>query len=932
MSLMMPIILASVSKHKTKSAMKHIQIFMLTVLSNLAFAVILHAATGDLDPSFAGSGTKRLRFGFGEDFAYAVAVQPDGKVVVAGTSTTAFLSGTSLALVRYGTNNILDPSFGDGGKVIAAVSVNTNASAGAAAVQVQRNGKIVVAGTLYEGTNSFALLVRFNPDGSLDSSFGQGGIVTNSFSFGARGNAVVIQPDDKIVLAGLAYAANFNSEFALARYQTNGEPDLSFGNIGTVSTPANGGAQANGVTLQADGKIVAAGNGGHDFAVIRYTTNGVLDTTFGPDRTGKVFTHLGSSFSDSSRAMCVAIEPGDNIQTLDRIVVGGYTQAFDPPQFEVVRYKLDGSLDGMFGGTGIVTIPAGSGFINIANALVVQGTGIEPRKIILAGYSFSNSKYDFCIVRFNENGTPDNTFDGDGRVFTSFGSDQDAAYGAALVPGGKLLVVGSTLINQNNDDFALARYNLSDGSLDISFDGDGKMTQDIGEHPSLAKAVAIQADGKIIVAGGAINGINYGGTHSIALTRFNPDGVMDMSFGHFGKATATFGEQDSFLNALAIQPDGRIVGAGFTGTNFLVVRYTTNGVLDTSFNGNGIATTSLAAAGNIANAIALQSDGKIVIVGTISFGVDFAILRYNPNGTLDASFDGDGKVTVAVDPGINQANAVKILSDGKIVVAGYSGIGGTTIGFTAVRLRTNGVVDSSFGTFGVLATVIGTPGCIGTALALQPDGKFLIAGYSANGTDVDFALARYDTNGVLDTTFDGDGKVTTPIGLSQDMAMAMGLQSDGKIILAGNAIIVGRQEFVALRYHANGDRDTSYGVNGNAFVDFNDRANNNLFALAMDASGRPVVVGDAGGFFGIARLQADPRFELHSVARLSNGHTVLQGVGAPNGTYLIQASTSLLPGSFTTVGTSTADGDGLWQYNDSSAANLPRRFYRLTLP
>ena len=905
--------------------------FVFAGLLHLTLVGLAHAGPNGPDTSFAGTGAKRLGFGFGDDFASAVTVQPDGKVLVAGSSTAAFLGfgGSGIAVVRYGTNDLLDPSFGQGGKVTTAASTDTNATAAAAAIQVQRDGKIVVAGTLNAGTNEFALLVRYHPDGSLDDSFGQGGMVTNFFNEGGQGDALVIQSDGKIVLGGSA-RNGFGSDFALARYDTNGVLDASFGGTGIVTDGV--GIVVNGMAVQSDGKIIAVGWGGnYDFAVFRYTPGGVLDIAFGPDHTGRVITHLGG-FSDFSRANAVAIEPGDNLQTLDRIVVGGYTEVFNPPQFEVVRYAIDGSLDTTFGGTGVVTVPVGTGFFNVANSVVIQGTGTEPRKIILAGYSSGNFENEFCALRFNDDGTLDNAFDGDGKVYTSFGSDQDVAAGATLVPGGKLLIVGSTLVNQNNDDFALARYHLSDGSLDTSFNDDGKMTQDIGERPAQAKAIAIQTDGKIVVAGSSVNGINYGPEHSVALTRLDPDGGVDMSFGHFGKTTVTLGEADSVLNAMAIQPDGRIVAAGFTGTNFLVARFTTNGMPDTSFNGSGIATPQIAPDGNIATATAVQPDGKIVIAGGIGFNGNLAVVRFNTDSTLDASFDGDGKLTIDFGAGLNLANAVKIQPDGRILIAGYAVVGSTTVDFAAVRLLTNGVADSSFGTFGAVLTELGSGRSEANAMALQSDGKILLAGPVVIGPDIQFAVVRYETNGVLDTTFDGDGKVITPIGLVDDEPMAIGVQSDGKIVVGGNVRVVGHPQFAVIRYNSDGALDTSFGAGGKAFVDFQDNTDNNLFALALDANGRVVVAGDAGGFFGVARMQGDPVLNLQSIERLGNGPAVLQGVGIPNQTYMIQASSNLLPGSFSTLGQASANATGLWQFEDASATNLLRRFYRLAIP
>jgi uncharacterized delta-60 repeat protein len=250
----------------------------------------------------------------------------------------------------------------------------------------------------------------------------------------------------------------------------------------------------------------------------------------------------------------------------------------------------------------------------------------------------------------------------------------------------------------------------------------------------------------------------------------------------------------------------------------------------------------------------------------------------------------------------------------------------------AIRLKTNGVGDSSFGVFGQVAVQIGSPGCLGTCMALQPDGKILIGGYSANAGSIDFALVRYTANGVLDPTFNGNGEVTTSISVAQDMGMALGLQSDGKIVFAGNADILGHPEFVALRYSTNGVLDTTYGIGGFAFADFVDGGDNNLNALAIDSAGRVTVAGDAAGFFGIARLQADPHVQILSMGRMASGHVLLTGAGVPGATHTVQGSTSLTPGSFSPIGQVTADGTGSWRFEDAGATNLPKRFYRLTFP
>jgi uncharacterized delta-60 repeat protein len=889
----------------------------------LGVVPIAFGAAGDLDTTFAGRGTARLGFGGGLDYGSAVAVQADGKVVVAGNSSINPFFDIKVALVRYMTNNLLDPSFGEGGKVSTVVSSRSNAPPDVAAVQIQKDGKIVVTGTLYDDTNNYAMLLRYNPDGSLDTTFGVSGIVTNIYGQYTRANAMLIQPDGRIVIGGQSGA-----NVAVARYTTNGILDSSFAGAGFVVTPANGGAAVYGLTVQSDGKIIGAGTGGFDVALIRYTTSGALDTTFGPDHTGKVFTHIGAP-GVSSSATAVAIEPGDNIQTLDRIVIAGNTEAIGPwNKFLLARYKLDGSLDSTLAGAGTLIDSFTSGN-NLASALLIQGTGTEARKIIVTGsFDTGGSDYDFGTIRYNDNGALDLSFGAGGKITTSFGTNLDLASGMSFVGTNKFLIVGSTTVNDQNSDFAVARYNLSNGSLDTSFDADGKLTEDIADRPSQVGAIAIQTDGKIVLAGSAENGENS----SFVLSRFHPDGTVDMSFARFGKAIVRFGGTNAAANAVAIQPDGKIVAAGSCGNDFAVVRFATNGALDGTFNGSGIVTTPLAAARNSASGIVLQADGKIVIAGYTFNGsdTDFAVLRYNTNGPLDSSFGGTGKVITAIDTGGDEAHAVKIQTDGKIVVAGAAFIAGAGENFAAVRYNTNGTLDNSFGLFGRVAVGIGS-GAICSSLAIQPDGKIVAAGF-ALGINLDIAVVRFDTNGMLDSSFNGNGKVTTPVGLGVDYGTCLALQPDGKIIVGGATTIGAHYEFVAVRYQSNGILDSSYGLGGKAIADFADNGDNIAYALAMDSNGRAVLAGSAGGFFGVARLQSDPALKILSINKLSNGHVVLTGIGVPGATHTVQGLTSLRSGSFGAIGTVTADGAGHWQYDDAGAVNQLSRCYRLAFP
>ncbi len=405
-------------------------------------------------------------------------------------------------------------------------------------------------------------------------------------------------------------------------------------------------------------------------------------------------------------------------------------------------------------------------------------------------------------------GELDPTFGSGGKVTLEINSGyNDISRAIALQPDGKILVAGYAN-NGTDNDFALVRFN-SDGSLDTSFDGDGIVTTDLynNNKNEYATAIALQPDGKIVVAGYANNGT----ATDFAVVRYNSDGSLDASFGSGGIVISSISTYDDIINAIVIQPDGKIVVAGYADISgdydFAVVRFNSNGTLDTSFDGDGIVTLDF---GNYdtANAIALQPDGKIIVAGYAIIGgyTDFAVVRYNSDGSLDTSFDGDGIVTTNILDSDN-ANAIVLQPDGKIVVAGSTYISGIS-DFVVVRYNSDGSLDTSFGNDSLIG---GTDGDgkvtfrIGShsepfAMILQPDGKIVVAGNADISGNYDFAVLRFNTDGSLDTSFGENGIVTTDINSTIDVAYAMVLQPDGKIIVAGNAEQISNSDFAIVRY------------------------------------------------------------------------------------------------------------------------------------
>jgi uncharacterized delta-60 repeat protein len=378
-------------------------------VTNNDFALARYLPTGALDTTFSGNGQQHTGFGSGRvDIAYAVAIQPDGKIVVAGSST---VSGRSaFALARYLSNGNLDTSFGGTGKVLMNFASNTSDSANALALR--SDGKIVVAGasaTDSSNASRFAL-ARYHANGTLDGTFGTQGKVLTAFESAPRdrANAMAIQPDGKIVTAGYSRAAQGDYyQFALARYNTNGTLDSSFGGQddrlpGTVTTrfccdDTHGYAYA--LVLQPDGKIIVAGNSyypddeypGGSFAVVRYLPNGTLDTTFSGD--GIVETYFSGDRYASSGASAVALQPDGKI-----VVAGRDTYNDCCSSFALARYNANGTLDTAFSGNGQVTVFESIGFDNDAYALAIQ-----PRdgRLVVAGSSSVSGSSDFALARYH---------------------------------------------------------------------------------------------------------------------------------------------------------------------------------------------------------------------------------------------------------------------------------------------------------------------------------------------------------------------------------------------------------------------------------------------------------------------------------------------------------------------------------------------------
>jgi uncharacterized delta-60 repeat protein len=379
-----------------------------------------------------------------------------------------------------------------------------------------------------------------------------------------------------------------------------------------------------------------------------------------------------------------------------------------------------------------------------------------------------------------------------GWVRTNMGNTYDEATSVAVQPDGKIIAAGY------GGRFSAARY-LPDGRLDTTFGNAGRVqlngTGDV-------QGMGLRSDGKIILAGSDFN--SAAGRWDVSLARLNANGTLDGTFGSGGRVYADFGDIDD-ATGMALQADGKIVVSFRDAADFRAARFNENGSVDTSFGTGGSIRTDFGSTDEFADAVLIQSDGRILLGGRTAAGhteTAFALARYTQNGTPDVGFGTGGRVTVDV-PGPfagDEVHALAQQADGKIIAAGSGG----QINFALARVRTDGTPDPAFGTAGVAQADVGQANNGIEGVVLQADGRIVAAGFSRNNNQHDFAVARFDTGGRLDPSFSGDGMVISDFGTAQEAGNAVALAPDGDIIVAGD---VGEpnvnNDFAVVRYQGD---------------------------------------------------------------------------------------------------------------------------------
>ena len=804
-----------------------------------------------------------------------------------------------------------DPLFGNNGVVKADLgSASINVAARGNQVITKPDGTIYVIGSIYSGNSTF--VAKRLPDGNADLSYGINGCTSYTYM---RNPHATLQQDGKIVITGTTSSSP--DDIVLARYNVNGTIDSSFANNGTLYIDYNSNShdQSAAIAVQDDGKILIGistedANYATTYAVLRFKDDGSFDSTFSGDGRQKIGVVVSALA----------------VQADGKIIAAGANNSY-LGQFSLTRLNTDGSTDSTFGTNGTVITDFNLSYLGIINALVVQ----NDNKIIAAGYVYRCGiqpchQIQFALARYNPNGDLDSTFHGNGKQQTPF-SGSAIANSVALQADGKIVLAG-TNTTVDSSFFALVRYNIN-GKLDATFNGDGKLLSDFTHQQDNANSVAIQNDGKIVVAGSVNNYLSFD------IARYNVDGTFDNTFGSNGNIIDNYKSSSHFtqFDHAGMQPDGKVVAGGSTtdsnSRHQVTARFNRDGTIDSVFNGfrpiPGQSLTSIK-----------QPDGKIVSLG------GFGFTRYNPDGTIDVFSEdpviGDGAI----------GNAIAVQRDGKVVVAGQAYLttttGSTTLYSMALalaRFNIDGTLDISFGNGGTIvgyfdlaAESIETA----TAVGVQSDGTIVVsinelypikfadpegpmelaevdlARYDFNGNSmiglgvfpesqnggpifiqdddkilygIDGKLVRYNANGGLDNTFQ-------PVPISSSTLR----QDDGKIITGSPSIS---------RYSPDGIPDSSFGTNGSIpSIDYiiNEIriTNNRLVAAGYTQNGQ-----NSTGVVGVYLLDDSSSLSCPSPQTVSNDKEKCSAVVASIDPVLTD---STLMVNYTLTGTTTLNGTG----------------------
>jgi uncharacterized delta-60 repeat protein len=641
---------------------------------------------GTLDQTFGG-GVVLTDFGFASDVPYAIAVQPDGKIIVAGTATEDINRDGTVALVRYNADGTEDDSFGYHGKVI----TRFNFRALASAMTIDSTGKILVAGTAYtDGSDDNIFLARYTEEGVWDDAFGENeNLVIELDHTNEAASGVEVDSYNRIIVAGTS-SKTFNSVYTIIRCTDAGVLDSAFNNTGIVRASFdNAYNKVNALLVQKDDNIIIAGsdmgyNPEHGsttrLAVWRFNPDGQLDMAF--NGSGKNMVPVRNS--DDSFIKTLALKRNGMLVAAGRAIE--YKRHFG--ELVVAQYTTGGELDAAFGENGIASLP-----VRTDNTVNRQLFTLPDGKLLVAGNGYTDSVFRAFLIRYNNNGAIDTTFAKKGTLRL-----KGAGTAAAIVQtDGKIITVENhdPAYNGTYKGLVIARYQ-TDGTLDTSYGQQGVTTIDQAwtfPPDFRATPMYLQNDNKLVLS--YMTSINEPPYTTATTARYNTDGTVDASFGDGGKLPGY-----SYLLPKYKQKDDKLwiltPSEPQKPDTTLFTRYTSEGHVDLTFGQQG----SIFLPSHY-NTIEEQANGKFIILSNAGVSPSYkrVLYRLNNNGSLDTSF-------VAKNMKTEQSAWMAIQDDDKIIIGGIDPEPSGNSSLVIKRYTAEGIIDSTFGVYGTIKIVV----------------------------------------------------------------------------------------------------------------------------------------------------------------------------------------------------------------------------------
>lgn len=698
------------------------------------FALSRFLPDGQLDTGFGNAGLTVTDFAQHADNINAVAIEPDGAIVAAGLAFVATAGGTSVALARYGSTGAL------------LTKRSTKLFAGTADIlqdlHLLPDGRLI--GTGYSRTTSAAgsIAVRFAPDLQVDPTFGSAGVAL--LTLGNRENesyASALHGDGSIVLTGFIARGGGDYSLLLARLLGNGALDAGFGTGGWTETviPGDDDPIGTGVVLVPGGIVVAVSTVAvEDFVLARFTAAGAADPGFGTG--GLLFQDFHGG---RDAATTIALHSGG-------LLAGGRVLPATPGQgsnYGFARYSLAGVLDGSFGSGGLADTGFLSPVANRANALAVQADG----RILAGGYAGDSfPSRDFAISRHLDDGALDPGFGEGGRIRVDFGGNEDEVGDLVALADGSVLAAGTTWVNGQRR-FVVARY-LGDGQPDVGFGTGGRVLIDPGQIGTEPVSLVVRPDGRILVAG-TVRG--PGANNDFVVVGLTAAGAVDPGFGSAGQTVVDMSGGSDFVTSMLLRPDGSVLVAGGglvsgSGFDMQVLRLTATGAVDTGFGTGGKVGIDFAGRTDLANAMVLAGAGaseRLYVAGSAQMtssgqSVDTAVAALDGNGVLVPGFGSGGKANFDLGGGAVDAAYGIVAIDQRLVVVGH-GPQGADSDLRLLGIDLDGAPDPGFSAGGAVLAVGSGGQDEARAAVLDAQGRLLVAGWTTGGMGgQDFLLAR----------------------------------------------------------------------------------------------------------------------------------------------------------------------------------------------